>query len=147
MPWDAGLVSACDDTWGQPHETGNIRGLLSNSGLLDSGALLNIRPEMCITNDMKTFALSLTLLIATALAGAASADVCYADYKAKQDSPLRLHYGVARLDGTCEKKSALQELTPRLATEGWTLLTIVSVFGEEGLAQRKDSAGKNYLRF
>ena len=96
---------------------------------------------------MKTFILSMTLLIATTLSSAAAAETCYADYKAKQDSPLRLHYGVARLSGACDKKSAQQELTPRLAVEGWTLLTIVSVFGEDGLEQRKDSAGQNYLRF
>ncbi|MBA97924.1 MAG: hypothetical protein CMN14_10575, partial [Roseobacter sp.] len=30
---------------------------------------------------------------------------------------------------------------------GWTLLTIVSVFGDEGLNQRKESAGSNFLRF
>ncbi|HKK98531.1 MAG TPA: hypothetical protein VJ928_10125, partial [Marivita sp.] len=26
---------------------------------------------------------------------------CYADYKAKQDAPLRLHYGVAQINGPC----------------------------------------------
>ena len=41
---------------------------------------------------------SLNLLIA----GAANAE-CYADYKAKQDDPLRLHYGVAAvLDDNCK---------------------------------------------
>lgn len=72
---------------------------------------------------------------------------CYADYKAKQDSPLRLHYGVAQIGGPCELSAAQEELAGRLANNGWTLLNILSLFGQDGLAQRKDSAGSNYLRF
>ncbi|SFS89096.1 hypothetical protein SAMN04488040_2286 [Sulfitobacter marinus] len=72
---------------------------------------------------------------------------CYADYKAKQESPLRLHYGVAQISGECSKSSARTQLSQRLAAQGWTLLNIVSVFGDDGLAQRKDSAGPNFLRF
>ncbi|WP_298916809.1 hypothetical protein [uncultured Roseobacter sp.] len=74
-----------------------------------------------------------------------SAD-CYADYKAKQDNPLRLHYGVAQIS-ECSKGAAKAELSARLAAQGWTLLNIVSVFDESGLAKRKQSAGPNYLRF
>lgn len=96
---------------------------------------------------MKTFALSLLFAASLGLAQTAHAADCYADYKAKQENPLRLHYGVARIDGACEKEAASAELKPRLAQEGWTLLNILSVFGEDGLAQRKDSAGTNYLRF
>ena len=81
------------------------------------------------------------------LALPASAAGCYADYKAKQDNPLRLHYGVAQVNGTCDIGSARTELAARLAAHGWTLLNVLSVFGEEGLAQRRDSAGSNYLRF
>ncbi|APE44882.1 hypothetical protein BOO69_16825 [Sulfitobacter alexandrii] len=84
-------------------------------------------------------------LIAVALP--ASAAGCYADYKAKQDNPLRLHYGVAQINGPCDAGNAKAELSSRLAAQGWTLLNILSVFGEEGLAQRRDSAGSNYLRF
>lgn len=93
--------------------------------------------------------LLLPLLAATLIASAppAFAAECYADYKAKQDNPLRLHYGVARLDGTCDTDAAKTELAPRLSAQGWTLLTILSVFGKDGLAERKDSAGNNYLRF
>ncbi len=72
---------------------------------------------------------------------------CYADYKAKQDNPLRLHYGVAEITGACDRATARSELAQRLAAKGWTLLNVVSVFGPEGLAQRKDSAGSNFLRF
>jgi hypothetical protein len=80
-------------------------------------------------------------------AGPAFAADCYADYKAKQDSPLRLHYGVASVSGQCSKAAAQAQLAQRLSAQGWTLLNVVSVFGPEGLAQRKDSAGSNFLRF
>ena len=86
-------------------------------------------------------------LLALTLALPAQAAGCFADYKAKQDNPLRLHYGVAQINGACDRDSAAAELTPRLAAAGWTLLNVVSVFGEDGLSSRKDSAGPNYLRF
>lgn len=89
--------------------------------------------------------LLVALMLATALPAAAAG--CYADYKAKQDNPLRLHYGVAALAGACDRASAASELSGRLAAQGWTLLNVISVFGEDGLAQRKASAGSNYLRF
>jgi hypothetical protein len=82
-----------------------------------------------------------------ALTGPATAADCYADYKAKQDNPLRLHYGVAEISGQCSTASARAQLTRRLNARGWTLLNVVSVFGSDGLAQRRDSAGSNFLRF
>ena len=88
-----------------------------------------------------------TLVAVSMLAGSAAAAACYADYKAKQDSPLRLHYGVAQINGACNAGAAKAELSARLSAQGWTLLNILSVFGEDGLAQRRDSAGSNYLRF
>jgi hypothetical protein len=78
--------------------------------------------------------------------GAAAQAACYADYKAKQDDPLRLHYGVAEVSA-CSVSGAEAELAPRLAAAGWTLLNVLSVFDESGLAERKASAGPNYLRF
>lgn len=97
---------------------------------------------------MKHLILSgLTALFLGLLSSAASAADCYADYKAKQDNPLRLHYGVAEVRGACTPAAARTELSQRLQAQGWTLLNIVSVFGPEGLEQRKDSAGSNYLRF
>ena len=96
---------------------------------------------------MRHISLSLLTAVLVALALPASAAECYADYKAKQDNPLRLHYGVAQINGACSAKAARAELSKRLAAQGWTLLNVLSVFGDEGLAQRKDSAGPNYLRF
>lgn len=86
------------------------------------------------------------LLVALAMAPAALAAECYADYKAKQDNPLRLHYGVAQIS-QCSKATAEAELAARLAAKGWTLLGVMSVFDANGLAERKESAGPNYLRF
>ena len=93
---------------------------------------------------MKHLAYALALIMA--LTGAAHAN-CYADYKAKQNDPLRLHYGVAQISGDCSARNARGQLTNRLARDGWTLLQVMSVFGPEGLDQRKDSAGQFYLRY
>jgi hypothetical protein len=87
------------------------------------------------------------MVVALGYALPASAE-CYADYKAKQDNPLRLHYGVAQVsDGACSPKAAKGELAPRLAADGWTLLTVISTFGPEGLSERKASAGEYFLRY
>lgn len=90
--------------------------------------------------------LILSLAFAIAFTGAAQAQ-CFADYKAKRDNPLRLHYGVAQLNSGCGRQAARAELEARLAARGWKLLQVMNVFGPEGLAQRKDSAGRFYLRF
>lgn len=82
-----------------------------------------------------------------ALSPPAHAAECYADYKAKQDNPLRLHYGVIQLSGPCQKKAARSEIQARIASDGWKLLNVLSVFGPEGLQQRKANAGSYYLRF
>ena len=94
---------------------------------------------------MKTAFLAAAMLIV--LSGMAQAD-CYADYKAKKDAPLQLHYGVAQVsDANCSTSAAKGELAPRLAGGGWTLLNVLSTFGSEGLAERKASAGDFYLRY
>ncbi|MFP7672123.1 hypothetical protein ACG74X_02075 [Marivita sp. S0852] len=89
---------------------------------------------------------ALILLFFVSLPATAQAK-CYADYKAKQDSPLRLHYGVAEISGACTVDAATQQLQTRLARAGWTLLNVLSVFDETGLAERKDSAGPHFLRY
>lgn len=81
------------------------------------------------------------------LAGPAFAAACYADYKAKQDNPLRLHYGVMEVTGRCAPAAAQSELAARLGRNGWTLLNVISVFGPDGLAERRGNAGAYYLRF
>ncbi|MFU8864404.1 MAG: hypothetical protein ACNA7O_10845 [Rhodobacterales bacterium] len=81
-------------------------------------------------------------LVATA--GAAD---CYADYKAKRDNPLRLHYGVVQINGPCSNPQARDEVSARLERNGWTLLNVMSLFDASGLEERKHSAGQFYLRF
>jgi hypothetical protein len=96
-----------------------------------------------VTSVLKPLALALAAAFASP-AGAA----CYADYKAKQDDPLRLHYGVMEVsDGACDKRGAESEVLGRLRAAGWTLLNVISVFGPEGLGERKGSAGEYFLRF
>ena len=96
---------------------------------------------------MKTPLPIFAALVALAIASPASAE-CYADYKAKQDDPLRLHYGVAQVsDGNCSPGAAQGELSPRLAQAGWILLNVVSTFGPEGLGERQASAGEFFLRY
>ncbi len=95
---------------------------------------------------MKTIFTALAL-IAIGTGSGAAAD-CYADYKAKQDAPLRLHYGVAQINGPCDDiEAASDELAPRLRADGWQLLAVMGLFDETGLAKRQDSAGDYYLRY
>lgn len=83
------------------------------------------------------------MLLATTPASAA----CYADYKAKRDAPLRLHYGVVELsEAECSAAGAAAALAARLG-DGWQLLEVMSVFGDDGLEQRRASAGDYFLRY
>lgn len=77
----------------------------------------------------------------------ASAAECFADYKAKKDNPLRLHYGIVQLQGACQRRAAKAEVAARVSAGGWTLLNVLSVFGPEGLDQRRGNAGRFFLRF
>ena len=94
--------------------------------------------------------LYLSLLVVSALIAATPVSAaCFADYKAKRDNPLRLHYGVIELsDAACGTPSRAEaEVRQRIARGNWELLNIVSVFGDEGLGERKKSAGEFFLRF
>jgi len=93
---------------------------------------------------MKHVIAPLTLLIF--IAGSANA-ACYADYKAKRDAPLRLHYGVSQINGDCTVANAQSELTDRIASDKWELLAVLSVFDENGLEERRGNAGDYYLRY
>ena len=87
--------------------------------------------------------LSIGFVLCAGMAQAA----CYADYKAKQDNPLRLHYGVAEIRGECSAAAAARELRSRLSRDNWELLNVMSVFEDEGLARRRGEAGEYYLRY
>lgn len=86
---------------------------------------------------------------ALALAGGPAAAQCYADYKAKREPPLQLHYGVIELPAAAcgSRAAASTETARRIARDGWSLLDLVAVFGPEGLAERERDAGRYFLRY
>ncbi len=90
---------------------------------------------------------SLLLTALLLLAAPVAAQDCYADYKAKRDNPLQLHYGVVALSGGCSKGAAKAEIAGRIGADGWTLLTVMSVFGADGLDKRRANAGAYFLRY
>lgn len=90
----------------------------------------------------------LILAFALAVTGTSAAHAaCYADYKAKKDNPLQLHYGVMELNGTCSKSAARKEVSRRLSSNGWSLLTVLSVFDDGGLSSRRANAAGYFLRY
>lgn len=95
---------------------------------------------------LSPFTLALAATLAMALPASAA---CYADYRAQQSSPVRFHYGVAQIsDGACGNPgAAAAELRGRLANNGWTLVDVLSTFGDDGLASRQGNAGQYFLRF
>ena len=76
---------------------------------------------------------------------------CYTDYKAKKNQPLQLHYGVMKLyEKDCIDESQRDRdnrVALRLKIAGWQLLGVLTAFDDNGLKQRKESAGQYYLRF
>ena len=90
---------------------------------------------------------ALAATLATLAAPASAA--CYADYKAKRENPLKLHYGVMQVDtDTCNMSEQVRaEVARRLASQGWQLLQVGSVFDDSGLGRRKRDAGEYFLRF
>lgn len=89
----------------------------------------------------------LPLLLAGLLVAGPAGAACYADYKAKRDDPLRLHYGVAEIRGDCTAANAADQLESRLSEADWQLLNIVGVFDDAGLEERRESAGEFFLRY
>lgn len=91
------------------------------------------------------------LLLAAATIGtpAPLAAACYVDYKAKQDDPLRLHYGVIEVseEDCADRNATIRDVADRISGDGWQLLAIVSTFDESGLEEREESAGEYYLRY
>lgn len=74
---------------------------------------------------------------------------CYADYKASRDNPLKLHYGVIRVEASpcAMSEEVLHDVAERLKASGWKLLQVQSVFDDSGLEQRREDAGQYFLRF
>jgi len=100
---------------------------------------------MTYHRHLKRISLAVVLLLGASVANAA----CYADYKAKRDNPLRLHYGVMEVSqGACNAPArAEREVRARLSSAGWELLNVMSVFDDGGLERRRDSAAEFFLRY
>ena len=86
---------------------------------------------------------------AAALLMAASAHAqCFADYQASRGEPVQLHYGTIQIpDDACSVGAAAPVIAGRIGADGWQLLSVLSVFGPEGLAQRESDAGAHHLRY
>lgn len=87
--------------------------------------------------------------LATVMLALPATAQCYADYRAKRENPLRLHYGVVQLpNASCgDTAAAARHLQPRLQRDGWILLDVLSTFGPEGLESRRERAGQYFLRY
>ena len=98
---------------------------------------------------MKSMLKSLAAAGLLSLIALPASAACFADYKAKRDNPLRLHYGVIELpDAACgDPKLARAEITRRIAEGNWKLLNVLAIFDENGLENRRESAGEFFLRF
>jgi hypothetical protein len=98
---------------------------------------------------MKTRMFKFVATLAVFLAAGPVSAACYADYKAKKENPLKLHYGVMQLDaGPCQMSKAIaNKVKNRLSHGGWTLLKVRSVFDERSLEAKKKDAGAYFLRF
>lgn len=88
-------------------------------------------------------------VVALGLGVQAGHAACYADYKAKQDNPLRLHYGVIELpDRACGSKSdAKATISKKIGRDGWKVLKVIGIFDQSGLQERKKSAGAYFLKY
>ena len=136
-----------ENTLSTPHQTGNITPRLSDNTARKPPWILNNRSAQRILAVMRHIPALLCAALLLALVPSASAAECFADYKAKRDNPLRLHYGVAQITGPCSNPQARDELAARLERNGWTLLNVLSLFDATGLEERQRSAGQYYLRF
>ncbi|SMX23148.1 hypothetical protein [Boseongicola aestuarii] len=98
---------------------------------------------------MRHFVISLVSISLLAISASSASAACYADYKAKKENPLRLHYGVVEVNAQpCQMSGAVSRaVAQRVAAGGWELLQVQSVFDETGLEAKKRDAGEFYLRF
>ena len=94
--------------------------------------MLHVVAVVRMIRDMKHVRLSGAIAVSLVLAAGQSSAACLAEYKAKRDNPLRLEHGIMAIpDEDCEISLAEIVVRERLAEEGWTLLSVVSV-GREG---------------
>lgn len=78
---------------------------------------------------MKHRIISLAAAAGLALITSSAAADCTAEYKAKQDNPLRLEHGTISVSGPCIEAAATPKVEAALAARGWTLLKVLTVSG------------------
>jgi len=125
----------------------NNRSLLSDNMRPDGLPILNNRLPGAKLSVMKQLLIISALFLGMTLAGQASAQ-CFADYKAKQDNPLRLQYGIVELprDACGSHEAATEYARPVIAQSGWTLLQIESLFDETEFQRRSANASAIHRR-
>lgn len=108
--------------------------------------LLNIHTFAGYGQRMKQISLFCAALACLALP--AHAD-CYAEYKAKKDDPLRLHYGILLIEADIcpDPKEAEVIVQDRLADTQWTLLNVIGLSKAAPSKEQESNAGTFYLRF
>ena len=87
--------------------------------------LLNSHRVTRMLQSMKKLMLYMFAALFLGTSGASAA--CYAEYKAKRDNPLELFYDVAQISAPCTRASARAQLGALLASQGLTLLKVMSV--------------------
>ncbi|MDG4646836.1 hypothetical protein P6F26_00135 [Roseibacterium sp. SDUM158017] len=101
-----------------------------------------------MTTPFRTILLSGLVAGMSAFAATPAAAACYADYRARTEDPLRLHYGVIEVpDAACSVSAAAPLIAQRIGADGWQLLQVISVFDESGLDARRPDAGAYFLRY
>lgn len=149
MSWHRKATRRDETISGNHVGTGNNAPLLSDNIRAKPLRILNNARRPGIVAGMRQILLPGLLALLVSVAANAAGAACYADYKAKRDNPLRLHYGVIQLpDAACQDRAlAERETRERVARGGWELLNVVGTFDDSGLNQRRDSAGDFFLRF
>lgn len=93
--------------------------------------------------------LSMILISCVVLSAAPLQAACFADYKAKQDNPLKLHYGVIELgDALCDDLAgARTQIAQRIGRDGWQLLSVMGIFDADAADRKRGDAGPFFLRY
>ncbi len=73
-----------------------------------------------------------------------SEDLCYVDFKAKKDNPLKLMYGVVVLNGEQCNKPAFKRIERIISSDGWKLLRVLGEISPEEYDEAIEKAHKVY---